>query len=68
MTAWIASVLRKAIFAVGAGWVAKLVGSGVLEQGQVDAWIEATVAVLAAVLVACWSKWIKPWLAAKMAK
>ena len=62
MTDWITSVLRKIVFAAASGVIAKIVASGVLTQGQIDAWIEMTIAVIAAVLVACWSKWILPWI------
>jgi ABC-type transport system involved in cytochrome bd biosynthesis fused ATPase/permease subunit len=67
MNIWIMTVLRKVIFTAAAALIAKAVESGLLEQGQIDAWIEATIALLAAVIVACWSKWIKPWLASKFA-
>ena len=68
MNAWMGSLVRKVIFAVAGGWIAGLVSSGALEQGQADAWIEATVAVLAALAVAAWTKFILPWLQSKFGK
>lgn len=65
MNAWLATVIRKSVFAVAIVWIGKLVENGVLTQGQADQFIEAAVAILVAVAVACWSKYIAPWLAAK---
>lgn len=67
MTDFIGTLIRKIVFAIAGGFIAKIVASGVLTQGQIDAWIELTVAILAAVLVACWTKWILPWIKNKAA-
>ena len=66
MTAWITSLLRKLVFAGAATWIAKIVDSGVLSQGQLDAWLEASIALAVALVMACWSKWILPWIQSKI--
>lgn len=48
------------IFVVG-GFLTKLVDSGLLTQGTLDAWIEATVAVLIALGTYAYTTWLKPW-------
>jgi len=68
MTDWITSILRKVVFAVCAGAIAKIVASGILTEAQITTWVELSLAILVAAGVACWTKWIKPWIAAKFAK
>ena len=68
MSEWITSLLRKIVFAACAGVIAKIVASGVLTQAQVETWVELSLALLVAAGVACWSKWLLPWIQAKFAK
>ena len=68
MNEWINSILRKIVFAACAGVIAKIVASGAVTEAQLTTWIELSLALLVAAGVACWSKWILPWIQAKMAK
>lgn len=60
MNVFINSVLRKIVFFLAGSWITKLIQSGIFEQGQIEQWIELTIAVIAAVLAACWTKYIAP--------
>lgn len=68
MMGWITSILRKIVFAACAGVIAKIVASGVLTEAQITTWIELSIATIVAAGVACWTKWIGPWIASKFAK
>ena len=68
MNEWINSILRKIVFAACGTVIAKIVASGAISEAQLTTWIELTLAILVAAGVACWTKWIKPGLAAKFAK
>lgn len=65
MNVFVNSVFRKIVFFLAGTQITKLIQSGVFEQGQVEQWIELTVAILAAVFVACWTKYIVPRLQRK---
>lgn len=60
MNVFVGSIMRKIVFFLAGTQITKLIQSGVFEQGQVEQWIELTVAILAAVFVACWTKYIAP--------
>lgn len=62
MNVFVGSIMRKIVFFLAGTQITKLIQSGIFEQGQVEQWIELTVAILAAVFVACWTKYIAPWL------
>ena len=68
MNEWVMSILRKIVFTACAGVIAKIVASGAISEAQLTTWIELSLALLVAAGVACWTKWIKPWIQAKMAK
>ena len=68
MTVWITSLLRKLVFTACAGLITKIVASGAVSEAQLTTWLELSLAIIVAAGVACWSKWIKPWIQAKLAK
>lgn len=61
MNVFVGSIMRKIVFFLAGTQITKLIQSGVFEQGQVEQWIELTIAILAAVFVACWTKYLQPW-------
>lgn len=65
MNVFIGSVVRKVVFFVAGSWITKLIQSGIFEQGQIEQWIELTMAILVAGIVAVWSRYILPWLQRK---
>lgn len=65
MNVFINSVLRKIVFFLAGSWITKLIQSGIFEQGQIEQWIELTLAILTAVFVACWTKYLAPRLQRK---
>lgn len=65
MKVFVGSIMRKIVFFLAGTQITKLIQSGIFEQGQVEQWIELTVAILTAVFVACWTKYIAPRLQRK---
>ncbi len=61
-TVFIGQLVRKILAACLGAFILTLVNAGVLTQGSADQWLEATGAIIAFALVACWSKWIWPWI------
>ena len=65
---WVSSMLRKIVFTACAGLITKIVASGAVSEAQLTTWIELSLAILIGVVVACWTKFIKPWILTKMGK
>ena len=65
MKVFVGSIMRKIVFFLAGSWITKLIQSGIFEQGQIEQWIELTLAILTAVLVACWTKYLAPRLQRK---
>ena len=62
---------RKVVFTFGAVWIAKLIESGVLTDGDVERIVEIAVAALFLLIPALWTDVILPWIkkaTAKLAK
>lgn len=60
--------LRKLISLAVGGWLVKLVDAGLLGSEDATLIVQAAVAVALAIATACWTRFIKPWLAAKFTK
>ena len=57
----ITDIARMALFAFAANKLARLVESGLITQGDINAICDALFAVLVTVVVAVWSNVIRPW-------
>jgi hypothetical protein len=60
----LASIIRKVVFGAGAVYIAYLTEKGIATSGDVERFIEITVAALLILVPALWTT-VKGWLAAK---
>ena len=65
---WVGSMIRKGLFAVAGVWIAKLIESGVLTDGDITRIIEIAGALLVMAITSLWSSVILPWIKKIMTK
>jgi len=59
---------RYVIMLLVGGFLTKLVEQGLLKQGTLDQWVDATGLVLLAVATFLYTGWIKPWIDKRISK